>query len=66
MSCCASRTLTNAPTDLEIIAARTARAKSQRTAVTVSENTHAESKKNKPSKKAVDSKFKKIALTVFI
>jgi hypothetical protein len=44
-SCCASRTLTNAPADPEIIATRTARVNSQRTTVTVSENTHAESNK---------------------
>jgi hypothetical protein len=40
-----SRTLTNAHADLEIIATRTARTKSQRTTVTVSKNTHAVSNK---------------------
>jgi hypothetical protein len=61
-----------APADPEIIATRTTRAKSQRIAATVSKNTHAESKKidvktkNKPNKKVVDSKSKKIAVTVFI
>jgi hypothetical protein len=61
-----------APADPEIIATRTTRAKSQRIAVKVSKNTHAESKKtdmktkNKPNKKVVDSKSKKIAITVFI
>jgi hypothetical protein len=61
-----------APAVPEIIATRTTRAKSQRIAVTVSENTHAESKKidmktkNKPNKRVKDSKSKKIAVTVFI
>jgi hypothetical protein len=44
-SCCESRMLNNGPADPEIIATRTTRAKSQRTAVTVFKNTHAESKK---------------------
>jgi hypothetical protein len=71
-SCCVTRTLNTAPTDPEIIATRTTRAKSQRISVTVSKKTHVESKKidvrtkNKPSKKVVDSKSEKIAVTVFI
>jgi hypothetical protein len=40
-----TRTLNTAPAVPEIIATRTARAKSQRTTVTVSETTHAESNK---------------------
>jgi hypothetical protein len=44
-SCCTSGTLTNAPADPEIIATRTARAKSKRTTVTVSETAHVESNK---------------------